>query len=71
MIELADKLIDGGTPCSVATVTSMSQSVLERKSFRDYTGNNINHPNDFFARIYAQVIIETVFGYDNLENVSY
>lgn len=71
MIELADKLNDGGTPCSVATVTSMSQSVLERKSFRDYTGNNINHPNDFFARIYAQVLIETVFGYDNLENVSY
>ncbi len=66
MITLADKLNKNGTSCAVAPVTSMSLSVLERKRFRDHTGNNINHPNDFMARIYAHVLVETVFGYDNL-----
>ena len=24
------------------------------------TGNNINHPNDFLARVYAQAILEAM-----------
>ena len=66
MITRADKLNNNGTSCAVAPVTSMSLSLLKRKRFRDYTGNNINHPNDFMARVYAQVMVETVFGYENL-----
>lgn len=69
MIKLADKLNQNGTVCAVAPMTSMSRSVLETKRFRDYTGNNINHPNDFMVRIYAQVLTETVFGYDNLDKI--
>lgn len=69
MLKLADKLNASGTICAVAPMTSMSCSVLETKRFRDYTGNNINHPNDFMVRIYAQVLTETVFGYDNLDKV--
>ena len=65
MIASADAYNDNGTSCSVACMTSMSKSVLEHKRFRDYTGNNINHPNDFMARIYAQVMFQTVFGYEN------
>lgn len=65
MIASADAYYDNGTSCSVACMTSMSKSVLEHKRFRDYTGNNINHPNDFMARIYAQVMFQTVFGYEN------
>lgn len=63
MLPLVDTLNENGTSCSVTCMTSMSKSILENKRFRDYTGNNINHSNDFCARIYAQVMMETVFGY--------
>ena len=43
-------------------MTSMSLSILTRKDFYDYSGNNINHPNDFFGRVYAQTLLETVVG---------
>lgn len=66
MLASADAYYDNGTNCSVVCMTSMSLSVLENKRFRDYTGNNINHPNDFMSRLYAQVMFETVFGYENL-----
>lgn len=63
MLISAQAYQDAGTNCGVACMTSMSKSVLEQKRFRDYTGNNINHPNDFMARIYAQVMYQTVCGY--------
>ncbi len=34
------------------------------KLSRDYLGNNINHPNDFGMRIYAQVVLKTLCGDD-------
>ncbi|MBQ6980365.1 MAG: metallophosphoesterase [Clostridia bacterium] len=34
------------------------------KLTRDYLGNNINHPNDFGVRLYAQVILKTLCGDD-------
>ena len=40
-----------------AKVTSVYNRVLQNKRYRDMTGNNINHPNDFGARIYAQAIL--------------
>jgi len=43
-------------------VTSMSRRLLETKRFRDYTGNNVNHPNDFMARVYAQVVFRAIEG---------
>lgn len=66
MIASADAYYENGMNCSVACMTSMSLSILENKRFRDYTGNNINHPNDFMSRLYAQVMVETVLGYENL-----
>ncbi len=62
---MAENLMDG--KCAVVQMTSVSKSVLERKEFMDYTGNNINHPNDFFSRVYAQVLFQTLIGYENLE----
>ena len=48
---------------SVADMTQMHWDVLATgKRYRDMTGNNINHPNDFIARIYAQVILKTLLG---------
>ena len=63
---LAENYSSAGIECGVASVGLVSESVLERKEFRDYTGNNINHPNDFFCRVYAQTIFKALIGYENL-----
>lgn len=47
----------------VADMTKMHENLLATgKRYRDMTGNNVNHPNDFLARIYAQVILKTLIG---------
>ena len=49
----------------VANVTEMHRALLEAgKRYRDMTGNNINHPNDFVVRLYAQVLLKTLLGSD-------
>ena len=40
-----------------ANVNTVYASVLAKKRFRDMTGNNINHCNDFSARIYRDTIL--------------
>ena len=65
--ELAQEYVSAGVACGVCDMTSLSQSVLERKEFHDYSGNNINHPNDFFMRVYAQTLLQTVIGYENMD----
>mgnify|MGYP003341753948 CR=1 FL=1 len=42
--------------CAYADVFSNWVSLCERKKPEDILGNNINHPNDFGHRVYAQVI---------------
>ena len=56
-----------GIPIALCQMTTMSKSILTRKEFKDYTGNNINHPNDFFSRVYAQTLLQTVIGYENMK----
>jgi hypothetical protein len=34
---------------------------MKKKRFSDLSGNNVNHPNDFSHRVYAQVIVQ-LFG---------
>lgn len=65
-LDAAEQLRQAGVPCAVAQMTSVSRATLERKDFRDQSGNNINHPNDFFYRVYAQTLLQTVVGYDKL-----
>ena len=52
---------------AIAPVTSMHKSLLARKKYADMTGNNINHPNDFLVRIYAQTLLKTMLGEDFCE----
>ena len=59
---LAEELREEGHRAAVAPMTSMSAAVLERKLFRDWTGNNVNHPNDFMVRIYATTLLRTLLG---------
>jgi len=47
---------------AVADMTGFHQYLLSRKRFFDMSGNNVNHPNDFLARAYAQVLWQTAFG---------
>ncbi len=41
-----------------ADMTSMQKELLRHKRYIDITGNNVNHPNDFFHRMHAQYYIE-------------
>lgn len=45
---------------AVAPVGSVHLSMTKNKEYIDYSGNAINHPNDFGARIYAQVILSVL-----------
>ncbi len=40
----------------VAPMTSMHRHLLQRKEYYHATGNNINHPSDFMARVYAMTL---------------
>ena len=67
LLNLAERLREQGRQVAVARMTSVSKAILERKTFSDYSGNNINHPNDFFGRVYAQTLLQTVIGYENIQ----
>ncbi|MEQ1821925.1 MAG: SGNH/GDSL hydrolase family protein [Fimbriimonadaceae bacterium] len=43
---------------SLADVTTPWLELLKHKNFSDISGNNINHPNDFGHRLYAEVICQ-------------
>jgi hypothetical protein len=46
--------------CVVAEATSVWISILKSKECEDYLSNNINHANDFWAKITAQIIVATI-----------
>lgn len=45
---------------AVVDMTAVHKSLLERKQYADMTGNNVNHPNDYLARVYAQTLFATL-----------
>lgn len=51
-----------GNKIAAADVTRMHEAFLEHKAYRDMTGNNVNHLNDFTARLQAQVVLTTLGG---------
>ena len=52
-----------GPGVAVADMTTFHKYLLTKKRFFDMSGNNVNHPNDFLARAYAQVVWQTMVGY--------
>lgn len=52
-----------GPGVAVADMTTFHKALLNKKRFYDMSGNNVNHPNDFLARAYAQVVWQTLAGY--------
>lgn len=51
---------------AVAQVTKMYRQLYHKKGnrYRDFTGNNVNHPNDTGTRLIAQTCLYTLFGED-------
>lgn len=64
---LAKQYRKDGKAVAVACVHSVSVAIQEHKTFNDYSGNNINHPNDWFYRVYAQTLLQAVIGYENMD----
>lgn len=52
-----EKSISGTAFCDVGTI---HESLLKSKYYADMLVNNINHPNDYLAKIYAMVILQTL-----------
>jgi len=42
---------------AIADVMKVTEAMLKRKKFADISGNNLNRPNDFLHRVYAEVIL--------------
>lgn len=42
---------------ALADMTAVSEELIKRKSYYEFSSNGINHPNDFGHRLYAQVIL--------------
>ncbi|MDG0794260.1 SGNH/GDSL hydrolase family protein [Cohnella ginsengisoli] len=72
--EYADVLRDlasaSGGRAAVADMTAVHRELLKYKNYADLTGNNVNHPNDFLIRCYAQVLLSLIMGRGEEENVS-
>lgn len=45
---------------AVVDMTAVHEGLLQRKRYADMTGNNVNHPNDYMARVYAQTLFATL-----------
>ena len=46
-----------GDKAELVPMTDMHKALLQRKRYMDMTGNNVNHPNDFLAAVYAQTVL--------------
>ncbi|MBQ7714531.1 MAG: hypothetical protein IJT70_01545 [Clostridia bacterium] len=52
---------------ALADVMTSHKTLLTIKKYSDMTGNNVNHPNDFFIRYYAQTMLTTLCPPDDLD----
>lgn len=50
------------TNAAFADVTTANVEMYDRKVYQDLTGSNSNHPNDYMHRVYAQIVLQTIFG---------
>lgn len=48
-----------GMGVAIADIQAVQKEIGKRKRYIDITGNWLNHPNDYLARILAQVVIKT------------
>lgn len=65
-IEFLRRAEAGWTKAAHADVTTVNLELFRRKVYQDVAGSNSNHPNDYMHRIYAQVVLRTIFGTLNI-----
>lgn len=58
------KIMQANESVALAPMTAMTTSLYNDfgKRFIDVNSNNINHPNDFLHRVYAQTVLKTLLG---------
>lgn len=56
--DVLTEIASGVSGVATANMTGVHRELLRHKRFLDMTGNNINHPNDFLSRWYAQFVAE-------------
>ena len=65
-----EAIAEGYSSVAVAPVnTIFTEFETMGKRTRDWLANNINHPNDFGVRAYAQIILKTLAGNDFFEEI--
>lgn len=64
--ELTEEYENVGLATTLSTVLSLYKN---GKRFLDCTANNVNHPNDFMMRIYAQTVVYSLFGADYIDYI--
>ena len=65
--QVLSDIADSTSNCIVAKTTSVWAEIVKSKDFEDYLSNNINHANDFWAKVTAQIIIASA---EKAENVT-
>lgn len=64
--ELCEEFDNVGLATTLNTVRAL---YANGKRFQDCTANNVNHPNDFMMRIYAQTVLYSLFGEDYYKKI--
>lgn len=63
--EYLGKLAKNYENVSVLDIGAMHQDLLDAgKHYTEMSSNNVNHPNDFFARVYAMNLLSTLVEFD-------
>lgn len=60
--EMLYLLVKNTKGTALAPVWSVHTNILKHKRYYDSTANNVNHVNDFMARVYAQTVAEIFLG---------
>ncbi|THF76219.1 S-layer homology domain-containing protein [Cohnella fermenti] len=55
-----EQLAEEQEGAAAVDMIAVHEELLRHKAFRDMTGNNVNHPNDFLVRWYAQMLAGTL-----------
>lgn len=62
--KVLEELTGPGT--ALVDMTAVHDELLQHKSYQDMTGNNINHPNDYLIRWYAQFLTGSLIPLEEL-----
>ena len=61
VLPIEEEGLDGtGQGIVIADMQAVHREIRKHKRFGDTTANWLNHPNDFLARVYAQVLAEVL-----------